>query len=189
MTAKLIFPALLMIAFNAFAQANVDTRKYDVEEFSKVTVSGGGNVQIIYSDEYSVEVKTMTACNDLIDVSVSSETLYIAIDDSGDNCDFTVRIRVPEIIAIAQHGGGNIVIDDGFPPRRLLEFKIKGGGKIEASKVSVDSCYASIQGGGDIALNAVTLLVGSISGGGLIRYSGDPRVKSNVSGGGAIRRR
>ena len=190
MTIKLItFYLSVIITTSSFGQANIKTKNYKVDDFSKIITHGGGNLNISYSDEHTLEVKTTNDCFELVDISVSSKTLYIEIKNlQSSNCNCTINIGVPVLHELVQNGGGNILLKRGFRPTNSFDCKIKGGGNIDLSEFSVDSLYASIEGGGKILLNARKKLEGKISGGGLIEYLGDPIVESNVSDGGTIRK-
>jgi hypothetical protein len=190
MEKKLVTLYLMFITFIGMAQTDTKTRNYELDEFNKIIIHGGGNLQIHHSGKHSLEVKSNKACDEIIDFSVSSKTLYIRINDSGINgCGITIGVGVPSLIELIQNGGGNVVFKEGFSPQNSFMCEINGGGNIDVSEVSVNSFYASIEGGGVILLHAEKELEGNISGGGLIEYSGDPKVKSNVSGGGAINKK
>jgi len=189
MTIKLITFFLSLITISSFGQADIKTKNYKMDDFSKIITQGGGNLNISYSNEHTLEVKTTNDCFELVDISVSSKTLYIEIKNlPTGNCNCTINIGVPVLYELVQNGGGNIVLKRGFSPTNSFGCKIKGGGSIDLSEFPVDSLYASIEGGGKILLNARNKLEGKISGGGLIEYLGDPIVESNVSGGGTIRK-
>jgi hypothetical protein len=189
MTIKLIAFYLSLITISGFGQADIKTKNYKIDDFRKIITHGGGNLNISYSDEHTLEVKTTNDCFALVDISVSSKILYIEIKNSKTRtCDCTINIGVPVLYELVQNGGGNIVFKRGFKPTNSFGCKIKGGGNIDLSEFSVDSLYASIEGGGKIQLNARKKLEGNISGGGLIEYLGDPIVESDVSGGGTIRK-
>jgi len=190
MTIKLITFYLSLITISSFGQSDIETKNYKIDDFSKIITHGGGNLNISYSNEHTLEVKTTNDCFKLVDISVSSRILYIEIKNSkARTCDCTINIGVPVLYELVQNGGGNIVLKKGFKPTNSFECKTKGGGNIDLSEFSVDSVYASIEGGGKILLNARKKLDGKISGGGLIEYLGDPIVESKVSGGGTIRKK
>lgn len=189
MTIKLITIYLSLITISSFGQADIKTKNYKIDDFNKIITHGGGNLNISYSNQHILEVKTTNDCFELVDISVSSKILYIEIKNlQTGNCNCTINIGVPVLYELVQNGGGNIVLKRGFSPTNSFECKIKEGGSIDLSELSVDSIYASIDGGGKILLNARKKLEGKISGGGLIEYLGDPIVESNVSGGGTIRK-
>lgn len=189
MKIKLITFYLSLITISSLAQADIKTKNYEIGDFSRIVTHGGGNLNISYSDEYTLEVNANKDCFELVEVSVSSKVLYIEVKNSKTRtCDCTINIGLPILYELVQNRGGNIVLKKGFRPTNSFWCKIKGGGNIDISEFSVDSVYASIEGGGNILLNAKKKLDGKIGGGGLIEYLGDPIVKSNVSGGGTIRK-
>lgn len=190
MTQKLIAVYLsVIITSSSFRQSELKTKNYVVDDFSKIVTHGGGNLNISYSNEHTLEVKTTSTCFELITISVSSKTLYIDVQNlQSTNCNCIINIGVPVLHELVQNGGGNVVLKRGLSPTNSFVCKIKGGGDIDLSELSVDSLYASIEGGGKILLNARKKLEGKISGGGLIEYLGEPTVESNVSGGGTIRK-
>lgn len=174
---------------SGMAQVNIKTKNYEIEDFNRIITQGGGNLNITYSDKHTLEVNTTNDCFGLIEIAVSSKTLCIEIKNSKTKaCDCTINIGVPLLYELVQNEGGNVVLRKGFSPTNSFECKIKAGGNIDLSELSVDTFYASIEGGGKIQLNALKKLEGNISGGGLIEYLGDPTVKSNISGGGTIRK-
>jgi hypothetical protein len=190
MTLKLVTFCLSLIAITGVAQTDSGIKNYNVGEFNKIVTYGGGNLQIQYSDKYTVQVHTSNACFQLVEISVSSKTLKIEVKDSREGiCDFTIYVGVPVVDEIIQNGGGNIVLKEGFRPTNLFQCKINGGVDINLLKLPVDSFSASIQGGGHIVLHAEKELEGTISGGGLIEYAGDPKVTRSISGGGTIRKK
>lgn len=189
MKIKLITFYLSVIAVSSWAQADIKTKNYEIDDFNKIVTHGGGNLNIKYSDEHTLEVHATNDCFELVEISVSSKILYIEIKSSlTRTCDCTINIGIPILYELVQNGGGNIVLKKGFRPTNSFWCKIKGGGNIDLSEFSVDSVYASIEGGGNILLNAKKKLDGKIAGGGLIEYLGDPIVKSDVSDGGTIRK-
>lgn len=189
MTIKLTTFYLSLVTISSLAQVDIKSKNYKIDDFSKIITHGGGNLNISYSNEHTLEVKATNDCFKLVEISVSSKILYIEIKNSkARTCDCTINIGVPVLYEIVQNGGGSIVLKSGFRPTNSFGCKIKGGGNMDLSEFSVDSLYASIDGGGKILLNARKKLKGEISGGGLIEYLGEPIVESNVSGGGTIRK-
>jgi hypothetical protein len=187
MTATFSTLFLLLITLSGVAQVDTKAKNYKVDEFNKIDIQGGGNLEIHHSDNYSLEIMIDGSCDDFVKASVISKTLYIAIKDSAkEGCDIAIKIHAPFLTELVQNGGGNIVLKDGFSPQHAFRCQIKGGGNTNISKLLVTSFYASIEDGGVLLVHVEKELVGNISGGGLIKYSGDPTVKSNVSGGGAI---
>jgi hypothetical protein len=180
----------MSITIIGMAQTESYVRNYDVDEFNKIVIAGGGNLYIYYSDKQSINVKSKNDCDEMVDVSVSSKTLYIHVNDTDVNhCDITIDVSAPSIIELVQNGGGNVFIRKGFNPQDSFLCKIYGGGNMDVSELSVNSSVASIEGGGVILLNAEKQLKGNISGGGAIKYTGDPKVMSSVTGGGSVSRK
>jgi hypothetical protein len=181
---------LMSITLIGTAQTDSHTKTYDVDEFNKIVIDGGGNLQIHYSNKQTLNVKSSVACDEMVDVSVSSKTLYIRVNDSGANrCAITIDVGAHSIVELIQNGGGNVFVRKGFNPQDSFRCEINGGGNMDVSELSVNSFVASIEGGGVILLNAENELTGSISGGGLIKYTGNPKVVSTVSGGGSVDRK
>jgi hypothetical protein len=189
-TIKLVTFCLSLIAIHGAAQTDATLRNYNVGEFNRIVTHGGGNLQIMYSDRYTVQASTNHSCFEIKEISVTSKTLNIRIKESGKGpCDGAIYIGVPALAEIVQNGGGDIVMKEGFRSTDSFQCKINGGGKINVSKLPVESFSASISGGGHIVLHAENELRGSISGGGLIEYTGNPDVKRSVSGGGTIKKK
>ena len=188
MVIKLFTLYLSLVTMSGLPQVAIKSRVYGVDDFNRIVTYGAGNLNIEHSDKYTLEVHAINDCIELVEISVLLKTLYFVVKDSKTStCNCTIDIGVPAINELVQNGGGNIVFKKDFSPANSFDCKIKRGGNIDVSLLSVDSFYASIQDGGEILLNAQMALEGNISGGGLIEYLGDPTVKSSVSGGGAIR--
>ena len=182
---RLLTLCFILIAIGGVAQSNEN-----LEKFTKVVVRGGGTVQISRENAYTFTVDTHGRCAELVNFSVSSETLYIQVEDADANdCALTMHVGVPSLDGLALNGGGNIVVRDGFPSEDSFECKLRGGGSVDVSELRVDSIIASINGGGTMLLTAEKQLTANISGGGVIEYSGNPKVSRAISGGGSVRRR
>lgn len=182
--------ALSLLTLTSMAQADLKTKTFHLDEFNRVVTQGGGNVEISPAHEYTLQLSVHPDCLQLLEFSVASQVLYIEVMNSKDTeCEYTIYVGMPKLNELDVHGGGNIILQDGFRPKDTLECSIHAGGYIDASKLAVDFFDASIQGGGHLTMKASAVLHGNISGGGLIEYSGDPEVKSSVSGGGTIRRK
>lgn len=189
MKIKLITLYLILGTLGSLAQADIKITNYTINDFDKIVTHGGTNLNINHSDEHTLEVYTSEECSESVEISVISKVLYIEINDPKERtCTCKITIGVPLLHELVQNGGGSIVIAKGFKSTNSFECRIKGGGNIDLSEISVDSIYASIEGGGKILVNARKILEGKVVGGGLIEYVGDPIVKPYISGGGSIRK-
>lgn len=66
------------------------------------------------------------------------------------------------------------------------DFHISGSGSIHAYEFTLQECYASISGSGDMYLNVVSYLNANISGSGNIIYLGDPAIDTKITGSGSV---
>ena len=87
-------------------------------------------------------------------------------------------------ILIEGAAGGNLSgrVDD-------LTIEIKGAGWISAGELKARRAKVSVQGAGQVTVNASDELDAEMSGAGIIWYIGDPKLKSNVNGLGLIKRK
>jgi Putative auto-transporter adhesin, head GIN domain len=70
-----------------------------------------------------------------------------------------------------------------------LTIDIKGAGLLSAGDLKAKRAKVSVQGAGQVTVNASDELDAEMSGAGIIWYIGDPKLKSNVNGLGLIKRK
>jgi len=87
-------------------------------------------------------------------------------------------------ILVEGAAGGNLSgrVDD-------LTIEIQGAGMLSAGELKAKRAEVSVQGAGQVTVNASDELDGEVSGAGIIWYIGSPKVKSNVNGLGMIKRK
>jgi Putative auto-transporter adhesin, head GIN domain len=87
-------------------------------------------------------------------------------------------------ILVEGAAGGNLAgrVDD-------LRVTIRGAGFIGAGELQAKRAKVSVQGAGQVTVNASEELDGEVSGAGIIWYFGSPKLKSEVSGLGMIKKK
>jgi hypothetical protein len=70
-----------------------------------------------------------------------------------------------------------------------LTIDIKGAGLLSAGDLKAKRAKVSVQGAGQVTVNASDELDAEMSGAGIIWYIGDPKLKSNVNGLGLVKRK
>ena len=87
-------------------------------------------------------------------------------------------------IVIEGAAGGNLSgrVDD-------LTIEIKGAGLLSAGELKAKRAKVSVQGAGQVTVNATDELDAEVKGAGIIWYIGAPKLKSNVDGLGWIKRK
>jgi hypothetical protein len=87
-------------------------------------------------------------------------------------------------ILVEGAAGGNLSgrVDD-------LTIEIKGAGWISAGELKARRAKVSVEGAGQVTVNASDELDADVSGAGIIWYIGAPKLKSNVDGLGWIKRK
>ena len=70
-----------------------------------------------------------------------------------------------------------------------LTIEIKGAGMLSAGDLKAKRAKVSVQGAGQVTVNASGELDAEVSGAGMIWYIGEPKLKSNVNGLGLIKRK
>jgi hypothetical protein len=87
-------------------------------------------------------------------------------------------------ILVEGAAGGNLSgrVDD-------LTIEIKGAGQISAGALHAKRARVSVEGAGQVTVNASDDLDAEVSGAGIIWYIGEPKLKSNVDGIGFIKRK
>ena len=69
-----------------------------------------------------------------------------------------------------------------------LSISIKGAGAISAGELKAKRAKVTVQGAGQVTVNASEELDGEVSGAGMIWYIGSPKLNSKVNGVGMITR-
>lgn len=176
---------ILIIGLSLTTLTGIAQKKI-IKSFEALSISGGGNVQVFYSPQATLEIKGQETCMQKADIAQTSGNLSIAI--SGD-CKEPLQIFIgtPSLKRLNQMGGGNIEVRKGFGTFDALFCTISGGGNMTILD-SIKSLSASVYGGGILSAHVNKLLEGNINGGGSIFYKGTAVVKSNVLGGGKIKK-
>jgi hypothetical protein len=160
-----------------------------VADFTKIDVDLSGKVEIRQGAAFKVEVEAESNLLDLIETSVSGQTLHI--DSKGNfNSNQPIRyyITMPNLEGVKIGGSGSANVLDVFSPK-TLSLDIKGSGSIKgnfiAGEVEVD-----IAGSGNVYLEgSADVLEADIAGSGDINAEGMAAKKADidVAGSGSIK--
>lgn len=178
--AAILFTALTVSSASLAAPAGV-------APFDSVSLEAGGEVVVRPGAVHSVRV--VRGDPRALEITTRRNSLRIRCRPNAcRNSVPRVEVTSPSPIrALAVNGGGRLRVERGFGHQRDLALAVRGGGEIDALRLSAASVAAAISGGGNIQTHARSSLAATIRGGGLVSYLGDPSVTSAIQGGGAVR--
>lgn len=159
----------------------------EMAPFNAVGVESGGQVVIRPGSTHSVRILS----GDPATITITSDHRGLWIRGCDRACprvDPRLEVIMPEVQALAVHGGGEIRISPGFERQKTLAVAVHGGGRIDTLALQVENVAAAVAGGGEVATRADRTLAAITRGGGVITYSGSPQVTASTEGGGTIRK-
>ena len=122
-----------------------------------------------YSSRRALVLEASTAELRSVDLLASSD-----VDITGLRGDFTGTLK----------GSGDLTASGAVD---RLELRLSGSGDIDFERVQARECVVSVQGSGDVEVDASERLEATISGSGDLRYSGRPETSIQVRGSGSVR--
>ena len=127
--------ALVCVSINAAA----NEVKKNVADFTKISMSVGGSVELVQSDEHRVELNLVSGAFDDLEVRVSGGTLELTQD-----CGFRVRCSRPY-----PRIEGTVYF------RTIESLKILGAGRVSAKDLTTSGLNVTINGAGDVDLGSI----------------------------------
>lgn len=214
---KTIILPVLMVIFTSMAGCSYEcisgkgevltqNRKVNAT-FDKIEIRGPIHVEASQGNDCRIEVSDYENIVDLIETSVSDNTLMIQIkeDIRVDNSQAVVYITLPELTGITQMGSGyfqtigpfafqDIEIDikgsgDAVLSGNARSFTafLAGSGDVDANELACRNANVEIMGSGNMKLNVSGSLKANIMGSGNIAYTGKPTdIQKEVQGSGEI---
>lgn len=185
--------------------AKTETR--DVPAFTRIDSMGSAKVTVTIGDHQSVSIEADDNILPLIDTIVKGDRLQISSHDSySARTPIKVTITVAKLEEARVQGSGSVNAS-GVDAKRFdahisgsgdinvsgtaqsLTATVTGSGKLDATKMPVDSANVTITGSGDVTVNASKSMSANITGSGDIRYAGNPsQVQQRVTGSGNVRK-
>ncbi|HSJ69264.1 MAG TPA: DUF2807 domain-containing protein [Anditalea sp.] len=164
-----------------------ETKEISLSSFEKVHLTGGGNLYLIPSNTYAVELKGQGVSN--TEVEVKGDKLHLTNNGKRGRQNMDIYIYTQTITGIQITGGGKVEIEEGFDAVENFDCIIQGGGKLALDALEIGFLDISILGGGAVTAHVEEVINANILGGGSIHYLGNPEVRSSVMGGGSIKRK
>ena len=156
--------AFMTFAFTACDKDNrcirgsgdLKTKTLDLSAFSGVDLRLPGDVEVIKSSTYKIELQARDNIIDLIRTDIISGNLRL---DTDNRCikgktDMHFKVYTPELGYLRVAGSGNITSQDEFPQRDWNVY-IDGSGNINA-RINGNNTEATISGSGNIQLKGTT---------------------------------
>ena len=190
-------------------KGEIITQVRKTDAFDQVVVEGSCNVHILYDSIISVKVKDYQNIVDFMETNMIHNKLTISYKKFScvTNSKSEVFITLPHLKSLSVEGSGDIDVSGKFKEKQIsavisgsgdikfiksdtinfLNAEINGSGNIIASEMPALSCQASINGSGDIRVNAIENLKANISGSGSILYKGKSQLDSKINGSGEIK--
>lgn len=123
------------------------TQQYDLDEFSRVKVTGGWSVSISASEEYKVSISFPENLQDHVKVTKSGQALILEttglVDFKGSH--FKAEIQMPELSALSSEGGLTATLSNFSGDELLIE---SGGGvQLNAADCAYNQLELELSGG------------------------------------------
>jgi len=201
-----ILVVLLAACTSVTGSGNLVSRSFDLDGFSRIDASQGAQVEVTRGDAFSVDVEVDDNVASKLDLSVSGDTLRIALDvDSQVNVTFRVRVTMPELTRVTLNGGSklqgelageNLAVNlNGGSQATLtgtagrVAIDVNGGSKALLGDLVAGDVELTANGGSHVEVNSSGRVSGKASGGSSVTVAGSPTsVDVEASGGASVRR-
>ncbi len=149
--------ALLMSACGfipAMGSGHLITAAREVSGFGQVSISGGGDAEIIQDGTESVTIETDDNVMQYVTSEVRGDTLYLGLDFNGlrfvnpTRLHFTVHVK--DLTGIATSGSWDVSADSVQTNR--LDISISGSGTVTVGSLTADEVTTTVSGSGNVSL-------------------------------------
>lgn len=185
-----------------------DTR--EVAEFSKVHLTGSGDVVITKGAKREVRVEADDNVIESVRTEVGSDgTLTLGMKKgSWNNVHLKYTIVNPTLEGVDISGSGSINVESDFDAKQMKsgisgsgsvrfkggktarhEIRISGSGSVMADNLEADDVTVEISGSGSANVHAKKTLNAQIRGSGDVYYKGSPSITQSIRGSGSLVKR
>jgi Putative auto-transporter adhesin, head GIN domain len=203
-----VFAVVLLLAACSVTRGSgqLATESRAVSGFSKIDLSGGGELTIQKTGTESLSISAEDNLLPRLTSEVSNDTLILGTkpnttilpqqpitytvtvkDLTGVAVSGSGNIRVPDLtttaLSISISGSGTITVNGTVEDQDL---EISGSGGYEAAQLTSKTVKADISGSGTANVLATNVLDVEISGSGTVTYSGNPQIEQEISGSGKL---
>jgi hypothetical protein len=203
-----LFAVVLLLAACSVTRGSgqLATESRAVSGFSKIDLSGGGELTIQKTGTESLSISAEDNLLPRLTSEVSNDTLILGTkpnttilpqqpitytvtvkDLTGVAVSGSGNIRVPDLtttaLSISISGSGTITVNGTVDDQDL---EISGSGGYEAAQLTSKTVKADISGSGTANVLATNVLDVVISGSGTVTYSGNPQIEQEISGSGKL---
>jgi Putative auto-transporter adhesin, head GIN domain len=203
-----LFAVVLLLAACSVTggSGQLATESRAVSSFSKIDLSGGGELTIQKTGTESLSISAEDNLLPRLTSEVSNDTLILGTkpnttilpqqpitytvtvrDLTGVAVSGSGNIRVPDLtttaLSISISGSGTITVNGTVDDQDL---EISGSGAYEAAQLTSKTVKADISGSGTASVLATNVLDVEISGSGTLTYSGNPQIEQEISGSGKL---
>jgi putative autotransporter adhesin-like protein len=203
-----LFAVVLLLAACSVTRGSgqLATESRAVSGFSKIDLSGGGELTIQKTGTESLSISAEDNLLPRLTSEVSNDTLILGTkpnttilpqqpitytvtvkDLTGVAVSGSGNIRVPDLtttaLSISISGSGTITVNGTVEDQDL---EISGSGGYEAAQLTSKTVKADISGSGTANVLATNVLDVEISGSGTVTYSGNPQIEQEISGSGKL---
>lgn len=184
---------------------NRKIEKRDLKSFSAVDTSGAYEISVTCQKPVGVEIEADDNLLPLIKTEVRDGTLFVSdAQDYHSPQSPTLRITLPELISVANHGAGEVKINDANSndlkiqstgassvdaagKTKTVTISSTGAGNVDTSKLTAEKARVDVSGAANVDVYASDQLDVSISGVGSVSYAGNPKtVNKSISGIGTV---
>jgi Putative auto-transporter adhesin, head GIN domain len=181
------------------------TEKRDLKSFSAIDTTGAYSIDVTCQKPASFEIEADDNILPLIKTEVRDGILFVSNDQPYHSSKtVTLRITLPDLNSVANHGAGQIkIVDanssdlkidstgaasvDAAGTAKSVQISSTGAGEINTSKLRADNAKVEVSGAASVDVYAAEQLDVNVSGAGHVSYSGNPKtVNKHVSGIGSV---
>jgi hypothetical protein len=206
-----VLAAALLLTGCAIAPGSGQTvaESRDVSGFTKVQLTGSGEVTVRQSGVESLTVEADTKLLPLVTSEVSNNTLVLGRKRSTiflSSRTIRYQVEVRDLTGLSVSGSGDITATDistaalrveisgsaritASGSAEVQELDISGSGSYRGADLDSKRARAQITGSGEGDLTVRDALDVRISGSGSVTYSGDPQVTQQITGSGKLTKR
>jgi hypothetical protein len=183
----------------------IKKEKRDLKTFSAIDTSGAYTIDVTCQKPAGLELEADDNILPLIKTEVRDGILFVSNDQPYHSSkSVTLRIALPELNSVTNHGAGQIKIADANSSdlkidstgvasidaagtAKSIQISSTGAGDIDTSKLRADKAKVEVSGAASVDVYASEQLDVNVSGAGNVSYSGNPKVvNKHVSGIGSV---